>query len=96
MNISDNIQDPTFTSGMREDAKNLGDSGAPGADGKFQPSWDAAFLQELHGVALVTGDSRDTVNQKLASVKQILSTSVKEVTTITGDVRPGDQKGHEQ
>ena len=58
--------------------------------------WDAAFKQEIHGALLVTGDTRDTVNSKLSDVKNILTTTIKEVQTLNGDVRPGDQAGHEQ
>ena len=77
MNITDNIGDDAFTNGMAAKASDLGDKGTT--------QWDKTFLQELDGVALITGDSDNTVNQKLASVKQILSKSVKEVTTMTGD-----------
>lgn len=80
---------------MIKDACGLGDRGTGGCS-NFKPDWDAAFLQEIHGVTLVAGDSHDTVNSKLADVKQILGATVKEITTLSGDVRPGDQKGHEQ
>ena len=81
---------------MKADAGNLGDNGVREADGSFTPDWDNTFLQEIHGVALVAGDSHDSVNEALANVKDILGVSVSEISTISGDVRPGDQKGHEQ
>jgi hypothetical protein len=80
---------------MIEDARNLGDNGVQSGE-DFHPDWDDAFLQEIHGVGLITGDSRDSVNSKLASVKEILSDTVKEIATMSGDVRPDDQAGHEQ
>lgn len=91
----EDAQDSLFTSGMRDGAEGLGDNGVRQGD-KFQPDWDSTFLQEIHGVTLITGDSHDSLNEKLASVKDILSGTVKEIATISGDVRPGDQKGHEQ
>ena len=81
---------------MLSDAFDLGDNGVQQSGESFQPDWDETFLQEIHGVTLVTGDSDDTVNEKLASVKDILSGSVTEIATVNGDVRPGDQAGHEQ
>ncbi|KAL9077060.1 MAG: hypothetical protein Q9157_003508 [Trypethelium eluteriae] len=93
--ILDDINDTLFNNGMKSDASNLGDSGMQQADGTFQPDWDDTFLQEIHGVTLVTGDSHDTVNDKLASVKDILSGTVTEISTLSGDVRPGDEAGHE-
>lgn len=81
---------------MKDGAQSLGDNGVIQSDNTFKPDWDDAFLQEIHGVALVTGDSRDSMNAKLSDVKNILSTSVGSIATLTGDVRPGDQAGHEQ
>ena len=81
---------------MQAGASSLGDNGVTQSDGSFNPDWDATFLQEIHGVALVTGDSHDTVNDKLAIVRNIISDSITEISTISGDVRPGDEAGHEQ
>lgn len=81
---------------MKSGASNLGDNGVQQADGTFQPDWDDTFLQEIHGVTLVTGTDHDTVNEKLASVKDVLSGAVTEISTLSGDVRPGDEAGHEQ
>lgn len=67
------------------------------------PDWDDAFLQkeqEIHGVILVAGDSFDSVNGKLDEVKSTLSfegtSSIAEVASLAGDVRPGEFSGHEQ
>lgn len=85
---------------MQADAKDLGDNGADDASCNFHPDWDAAFLQEIHGVILVTGECRHTIHQKLEEVKSILGAAddpcIKEIKTLVGDVRPGDQRGHEQ
>jgi hypothetical protein len=51
-------------------------------------------------VVLITGNSFESVNEKLSEVKSMFSSdgvsSITEVATLAGDVRPGDQKGHEQ
>ncbi|KAF2707322.1 DyP-type peroxidase [Pleomassaria siparia CBS 279.74] len=92
--IVDDIKDPAFSNGMKNDAAVLGDNGVFGDDG-FVPDWDAAFLEEIHGVALIAGDSHESVDEKLANVKDILKTTVKEISTLSGDVRPGDERGRE-
>lgn len=38
---------------MLADAKDLGDTGATGEDGKFDPAWTEAFKQEIDGIILV-------------------------------------------
>ncbi|KAF2691607.1 peroxidase TAP [Lentithecium fluviatile CBS 122367] len=95
MGIVGDLGDFLFKSGMKEGALDLGDNMRQLPDGAIQPDWDDAFLQEIHGVGLITGDSHETLNQKLTSVKDILSNSVQEIATLSGDVRPDDQKGHE-
>lgn len=95
MGILESLQDSLFTNGMKGDAEGLHDVGS-GSGADFKPDWDAAFLEDIDGVGLITADSRDTLSDTVASVKEILADTVKEVTTITGDVRPGDEAGHEQ
>jgi hypothetical protein len=97
MNIPgiDQIGDSLFQNGMMSDARNLGDNFV-GSGSDSKPDWDDAFLQEIHGVGLITGNDRVTADKKLADVKAILSGTVTEISTIVGDVRPDDQKGHEQ
>lgn len=81
---------------MQLGARGLGDNGVVQDDNTFLPDWDDTFLQEIHAVALVTGDSHETANDKLADVKNIFSTSVSEIKTLVGDVRPDAEKGNEQ
>jgi hypothetical protein len=62
---------------------------------------NSEFKQEIHGLILVTGDSRTTVEGRLADIKKIFlvgeeSATIHEVVTLVGDVRPGDEAGHEQ
>ena len=91
--------DKNFQTGQKADAVKLGDKGTT-TGGTFVPDWDPAFLQDIHAVILVTGDSRLTVNNKLNQIKGIFgagstTASIKEVTTIIGDVRAGKNAAHE-
>jgi len=79
--------------GQEQDAlKNLNDPKS--ADGKT-PAWDPHFLKDIHAVILISGDSHGTTNEKKAEIDEIFGSSIKEVITIRGDVRPGDEDGHE-
>ena len=83
-----------FIVGQEQDAlNNLGDPKS--ADGKT-PDWDPHFLKELHGVILISGDSHESTDNKKREIDNILGSSIKEIITIRGDVRPGAQDGHEQ
>lgn len=82
----DRIGDAPFEAGMQADSK-LNDD---------QELWDPAFKQEIHGLIVLTGDCQPTVDEKLAEAKEILGTSIHEIKRIDGNVRPGDQDGHEQ
>jgi hypothetical protein len=98
--IQDDIGDSAFNAGMLADAKNFGDK-ATSTSGTFDPNRIPKFKQEIHGLILVTGDSRTTVEGRLADIKKIFlvgeeSATFHEVLTLVGDVRPGDEAGHEQ
>lgn len=92
------INDPLFQAGMLKEAQDLGDRANPDKPG-FEPEWDTEFLQEIHGVILITGDSHATLNSQLEDVKCILmkdnNHTIKEISKLVGDVRPGNQRGHE-
>jgi len=81
-----------FIVGQEADSINLGD---PRAAGETTPDWAPAFLQSLHGVILISGDSHGTTDKKKAEIDLIFGPSIKEVTTLRGDVRPGAEDGHE-
>ena len=86
-------KDP-FIVGQEQDAlNNLGDPKS--ADGKT-PDWDPRFLQDLHGVILISGDSHGTTNIKKIEIDLIFRFAFKEIAVIRGDVRPGAESGHEQ
>ncbi|KDR78229.1 hypothetical protein GALMADRAFT_65104 [Galerina marginata CBS 339.88] len=94
------LLDTAFLSGQKLDAgANLGDKGS-GSGTNFIPDWEEPFKQEIHGVILLAGDSHATVDKKLAEIKHIFrvgehSASIKEITSVRGDSRPGDQSAHE-
>jgi hypothetical protein len=91
------VEDP-FVIGQKADAtKNLGDPTK--LDGN--PDWDSHFLQEIHGVILISGESHETIRKKKQEIEDIFGVnsshaSIKEIVTLQGDVRPGDQSAHEQ
>jgi len=93
-----NGNDNPFQIGQKKDAvKNLGDPKK--ADGN--PDWDPKFLQDIHGVILISGDSHANVNKKKLKVELLFGVNTplasnREITSIVGDVHPGDQDGHEQ
>ncbi|KAF9466754.1 hypothetical protein BDZ94DRAFT_1280704 [Collybia nuda] len=100
MGVDDSTLDDTdFQNGQRADAFNLRDNGT-GGQNDFVPDWDPAFMQDIHALIFVSGDSHKSVNKKMQQVKDIFGvgstkTSIKEVKTIVGDVRPGKEAGHE-
>ena len=99
MGIDDgNIGDSVFVNGMLKDAKNLGDPGTANDD---TPDWAPAFKHGVDGMILVAGESHQTVAAQLAEVESIFlarapHATIHEVIRISGDVRPGKEKGHEQ
>ncbi|PVH95313.1 Dyp-type peroxidase [Periconia macrospinosa] len=102
LGVTDDLLDPLFKAGQKDDAFALNDKGVGATKEEFKPDWDEAFLQEnqeIHGVFLIAGDSFDTVNAKLDEIKNIFTadgtSSIADVATLAGDVRPGENKGHE-
>ena len=83
---------------MLADAPNLGD---PVKGTEKTPDWIPAFKHGVDGLILISGESRETVAEKLAEVERIFLVgspyaSIHEAIRIVGDVRPGAEKGHEQ
>lgn len=94
------LADPAFLAGQRADAEGLHDKGT-GTGPSYVPDWEQPFKDEIHGVFLLAGDSLDTVDKKLQEIKNIFGVggprpSVKEITSVRGDLRPGDQSTNEQ
>ena len=77
---------------MVEDAPNLRDD---------LDKYKDAFMEEIHGVILVTASSHSLLQSKLAELLQIFNvgkpgTSIEPVYQVEGHVRPGDVSAHEQ
>ncbi|KAF9476134.1 peroxidase TAP [Pholiota conissans] len=89
-------QDP-FKLGQRKDAiTTLGDP----VKLDNNPDWDPEFLQDIHGLILISGESHASIEKKKLEVDAIFGVntphaSIKEIATIRGDVRPGDEAAHE-
>ncbi|MDI1485783.1 MAG: dye-decolorizing heme-containing peroxidase [Ramalina farinacea] len=99
LGITDAIGDDVFKAGMLADAKNLGDKNK-NSSGTFAPDWDPAFLEDIHGLILVSGDSHTTVSKQINHIEHLFrmngkNASIHKVISIVGDVRPGEEKGHE-
>ena len=85
---------------MLADAQNLGDKNK-NPSGTFAPDWDPAFLKDIHGLILVSGDSHITISKEIKHIEHLFCmhgehASIHKVISIVGDVRPGKEKGHEQ
>ncbi|KAF9002157.1 peroxidase TAP [Cyathus striatus] len=95
-----NLVDTAFMTGQRIDAgATLGDKGTS-SEGNFDPDWDPAFKNEIHGVFIIAGDSHGTVEKKVGEIEKVFgvgapSPSIKEVARVRGDSRPGDLSAHE-
>ena len=85
--------DPFFVGQRQEAVADLGDP--QNNDGS--PNWDKSFLQDIHGVILITGDCHETINGKKTEVDQIFhSSSIKEIIPVYGEGRQGDVSKREQ
>ncbi|KAJ7243455.1 fungal peroxidase [Mycena rebaudengoi] len=88
LNITDSLGDPAFAGGQLKDAANLGDPGT--AD------WVPQFVgTKIHGVILFASDTVNNCNNELTKLKRTLSNTIKEVYSLQGAARPGNQEGHE-
>ena len=97
--VTSNIQsEPQFVAGMQADAAQLGD--AMQENGQT-PKWIKEFLEEIHVVFSIAGDSRDSVNKRWSTVEEISgggaeTSSINMVYRLRGNVRPDGQEKHEQ
>jgi hypothetical protein len=91
--------DPFIIGQFKDSVQNLGDAGTQTPSG-LVPNWDPAFVQPLHGVILISGESHETLHKKKLEIECIfgvrtIQPSIFEVTSLRGDVRPGAESGHE-
>jgi hypothetical protein len=84
----DGALDP-FWSGQRGDAVYLGDRML----GSDHPNWDDSFLQPVHGVIIITGDTEETIKEKKDEVDRIFDSSsngIRDIISIYGNRREGN------
>lgn len=84
---------------MKLDAAALGDPTSP--TDPTDPKWIDVYKQKIDFVLDVAGDSWNTVNQQWKKIEGIFGigtnhSTVTVIHTVDGNVRPGDQEGHEQ
>ena len=100
MGVDDSkIGDEPFLNGMLADAPKLGDPETTATP--KSPDWVPAFKHGVDGMVLISGECHATVAEKLAEVEKIFfvgtpQATIHEALRIVGDVRPGNEKGHEQ
>nr|UQK85136.1 dye decolorizing peroxidase [uncultured fungus] len=88
LGATQSLGDSLFSSGQFSGASGLGDPGTT--------NWVAAFAgTRIHGVFLLASDTQANIDSTLASLKTALGTSIKEVYSLQGAARPGNQAGHE-
>jgi Dyp-type peroxidase family len=92
-NNGQTLGDTSFAVGAKAQAKSLGDP----VDAAGSPTtWLPQFLNNtIDGVFLVTGGSDADVNTEANNLLGILGASVVAMFQENGDVRPGQEKGHE-
>lgn len=85
--------DPFLVGQKQEAVPDLGDPKKSDGD----PNWHDSFLQDIHGVILITGDCYETIGQIKEEVLQIFhSNSINEIDSIYGDGREKPFSAHEQ
>ncbi|KAF7365594.1 DyP-type peroxidase [Mycena venus] len=88
LNVTDDLKDSPFSGGQLQDIANLGDPGTT--------NWVPEFVgTNIHGVILLASDTPDNIKATLSSLKAKLGNSVKEIYSLQGAARPGNQEGHE-
>lgn len=87
--------DADFEAGMKSSAVEKLDD--PKKDNSSTPKWDQEWLNsEIDGVLLVAGNSTGLVKEKLDRITKLFGDSVEMAFKHSGNVRPNEQKGHEQ
>jgi hypothetical protein len=83
----DGVDDPFWVGQKEEALKYLGDPRKN--DGTLD--WDDSFLQDIHGVVIITGDCDETVRGKKDEVdKTFHFSSIKEIISVYGNRREGN------
>jgi hypothetical protein len=89
LNITDELNDSTFSGGQLQDISSLGDPGTT--------NWVPEFVAgHIHGVILLASDTVDNINSTLSGLQSKLGTSITEIYSLQGAARPGSEEGHER
>jgi hypothetical protein len=88
-----------FKKGQKAEAISLGDPAD--AVKHHEPDWLPEFKETIDLIILVTGDSKERVEERVHRINKIFAlgteaASLKSVITLDGAVREGKDKGHEQ
>ncbi|KAF8517632.1 hypothetical protein JB92DRAFT_2905084 [Gautieria morchelliformis] len=85
--VNDTLGDPVFAKGQFFDAANLSDPTV---------NWVQPFKgTNIHGLFILASDSNILINVELAAIKLLFGSSITMLHSLQGQVRPGDQEGHE-
>ncbi|KAF8531600.1 Dyp-type peroxidase [Gautieria morchelliformis] len=101
LGVADQLGDDIFTRGQLDDARKssadggIADPGTPVDGGGIDPAWDPLFKKTIHGVFNVTGDSKLTITARITVIESILATAINILGQVDGNVRPGNEAGHE-
>ncbi|THV00299.1 fungal peroxidase [Dendrothele bispora CBS 962.96] len=87
LSVTDSLGESLFAAGQFADRTALGD---------VTSNWVPEFSgTNVHGVILLASDTDDNIQSELANIKNILGSSITEISRLSGASRPGDQEGHE-
>jgi len=89
---TEGTRDPFLVGQEQEAVSALGDPKK--SDGT--PDWEESFLQNIHGVILITGDSDETIGEKKDEIDQIFhSKSIDEIVSVSGSRLEGELSANE-
>jgi len=96
------LGDPLFSKGQLADASagaaGLSDPGpivGSGPTAGTNPAWDPDFKKQIDGCILITGESKQTISERLEVILTKLAGTFKIIKEVHGNVRPGAESGHE-
>jgi Dyp-type peroxidase family len=81
---------------LKDDPKNWDPKQwAPYGNGNTPADQTQGFNGTVHGVVLISGDSKERLDIQHKKVSTIVGDSVNEVLVLNGKARPGAERGHE-
>ena len=96
------LGDPLFCKGQLADASagaaGLSDPGpivGSGPTAGTDPAWDPDFKKQIDGCILITGESKQTISERLEVILTKFAGTFKIIKEVHGNARPGAESGHE-